>query len=124
LESVSKNIGLSWLTPFDRFEINKGRAMFTISNPKRQNFLRSALEQTLGNELKLLQSYEEQRLAMSISQSTSPDHICPYCREDLNTEKEPIVTCKLCHTAHHQSCLNENKQCTTWGCLATQSDFA
>lgn len=124
LESVSKNIGLSWLTPFDRFEINKGRAMFTIANPKRQNFLRSALEQTLGNVLKLLQAYEEQRLTMSISQSISKDNICPYCREDLNAEKEQIVTCKLCHTAHHQSCLNENKQCTTWGCLATESDFA
>lgn len=124
LESVSKNIGFSWLTPFDRFEINKGRAMFTIANPKRQNFLRSALEQTLGNVLKLLQAYEEQRLTMSISQSTSKDNICPYCREDLNAEKEQIVTCKLCHTAHHQSCLNENKQCTTWGCLATESDFA
>lgn len=124
LESVSKNIGFSWLTPFDRFEINKGRAMFTIANPKRQNFLRSALEQTLGNVLKLLQAYEEQRLTMSISQSISKDNICPYCREDLNAEKEQIVTCKLCHTAHHQSCLNENKQCTTWGCLATESDFA
>jgi len=45
-------------------------------------------------------------------------------REDLDAEKEPIVTCKLCHPAHHQSCLNENKQCTTWGCLATESDFA
>lgn len=124
LESVSKNIGLSWLTPFERFEINKGRAMFTIEDPKRQNFLRSAVEQTLGNVIKLLQAYEEQRLAMSISQSASPDHICPYCREDLDADKEPILTCKLCHTAHHQSCLNENKQCTTWGCLATESDFA
>jgi hypothetical protein len=125
LESVSKNVGLSWLQPFERFEINKGRAMLTIHDPKRQNFLRSALEQTLGNVLKLLQAYEEQRLVMSVLQSASPNHnICPYCREDLNAEKEPIVTCKLCHTAHHQSCLNENKQCTTWGCMATESDFA
>jgi hypothetical protein len=123
LESVSKSGSLNWLQPFDRFEINKGRAMFTITNPKRQNFLRAALEQTLRNVLQLLQVYEEQRLAMSISQSTSPDHICPYCREDLNAEKEPILTCKLCHTAHHQTCLNENKQCTTWGCLAGESDF-
>jgi hypothetical protein len=124
LESVSKNVGLSWLQPFDRFEINKGRAMLTIADPKRQNFLRAALEQTLGEVLKLLLAYEEQRLALSISQSASSDHICPYCREDLDAEKEPIVTCKQCHTAHHQSCLNENKQCTTWGCLATESDFA
>jgi len=124
LESALKNGGLSWLETFERFEINKGRAMLTITDPKRQNFLRAALEQTLGNVLQLLQAYEEQRLAMSISQSTSPDYICPYCREDLNAEKEPTLTCKLCHTAHHQSCLHENKQCTTWGCLATESDFA
>ncbi|MCI0444942.1 hypothetical protein L0152_17255 [bacterium] len=124
LESVSKNVGLSWLQLFERFEINKGRAMLTITDPKRQNFLRSALEQTLGNVLNLLQAYEEQRLAMSILQSASSENICPYCREDLDVEKEPIVTCKLCHTAHHQSCLNENKQCTTWGCLAAESDFA
>lgn len=50
--------------------------------------------------------------------------ICPYCREDLDSEKELIVTCKLCHTPHHQSCLSENKQCTTWGCLASETDFA
>ncbi|HEY7160281.1 MAG TPA: RING finger protein, partial [Acidobacteriota bacterium] len=124
LESASKNGGLSWLETFERFEINKGRAMLTINNPKRENFLRAALEQTLTNLLQFLQSYEDQRLAMSISQNASPDHICPYCREDLDAEKEPIVTCRLCHTAHHQSCLNENKQCTTWGCLATQLDFA
>lgn len=124
LESVSKNIGLSWLSPFDRLEINKGRAMLSITDPKRQNFLRSALEQTLSNVLKVLEAYEEQRLAMSISQSASPEHICPYCREDLDAEKEQIVTCKICHTVHHLSCLNENKQCTTWGCLATESDFA
>ncbi|MCI0617679.1 hypothetical protein L0244_32295, partial [bacterium] len=124
LESVSTNVGLSWLQLFERFEINKGRAMLTITDPKRQNFLRSALEQTLGNVLNLLQAYEEQRLAMSILQSASSENICPYCREDLDVEKEPIVTCKLCHTAHHQSCLNENKQCTTWGCLAAESDFA
>ncbi len=124
LESACKNGGLSWLETFERFEINKGRAMLTINNPKRENFLRAALEQTLTNLLQFLQSYEDQRLAMSISQSASPDHICPYCREDLDAEKEPIVTCRLCHTAHHQSCLNENKQCTTWGCLATQLDFA
>ena len=124
LESASKNGGLNWLQTFERFEINKGRAMLAITDPKRQNFLRSALEQTLGNVLNLLHSYEEQRLAMSISQSASSENICPYCREDLDAEKEPIVTCKLCHTAHHQSCLNENKQCTTWGCLATESDFA
>jgi hypothetical protein len=124
LESVSKNVGLSWLQPFERFEINKGRAMLTITDPKRQNFLRSALEQTLSNVLNLLQAYEAQRLAMSILQSPSSENICPYCREDLDAEKESIVTCKLCHTAHHQSCLNENKQCTTWGCLATESDFA
>jgi hypothetical protein len=124
LESVSKNAGISWLQPFERFEINKGRAMLTITDPKRQNFLRAALEQSLGNVLNLLQSYEEQLLAMSISQSASSENICPYCREDLDAEKEPIVTCKVCHTAHHQSCLNENKQCTTWGCMATESDFA
>ncbi len=124
LESVSKNVGLSWLQPFERFEINKGRAMLTIHDPKRQNFLRSALEQTLSNVLKLLQAYEEQRLDMSILRSASSENICPYCREDLDAEKEAIVTCRLCHTAHHQSCLNENKQCTTWGCLAAESDFA
>ncbi len=124
LESVSKNEGLNWLQTFARFEFNKGRAMLTITDPKRQNFLRAALEQTLGNVLNFLQSYEEQRLAMSISQSESSENICPYCREDLDAEKEPIVTCKFCHTSHHQSCLNENKQCTTWGCLATESDFA
>lgn len=124
LESASKNGALDWLQTFERFEINKGRAMLSITDPKRENFLRAALEQSLGNILQLLQAYEEQRLAMSISQGASPDHICPYCREDLDAEKEPIVTCKQCHTAHHQSCLNENKQCTTWGCLATQSDFA
>lgn len=124
LGCVSKNGGLNWLQTFERFEINKGRAMLTITDPKRQNFLRSALEQTLGNVLNLLQAYEEQRLAMSISQSASSENICPYCREDLDADKEPIVSCKLCHTAHHQSCLNENKQCTTWGCLATESDFA
>ena len=121
---LEANKDLGWLSTFDRFEINKGRAMLTITDPKREGFLRSAFEQTLSNVLKILQAYEEQRLAMSISQSTSPDHICPYCREDLNAEKEQIVTCRLCHTAHHQSCLNENKQCTTWGCLASESDFA
>jgi hypothetical protein len=124
LDSVSKNGGLSWLETFDRFEINKGRAMLTITDPKQENFLRAAFEQTLSNVLRLLQAYEEQRLAMSIAQSTSSENICPYCREDLDAQKEPIVTCKVCHTAHHQTCLNENKQCTTWGCLATESDFA
>jgi hypothetical protein len=39
--------------------------------------------------------------------------ICPYCRSALTRN---IVTCKICRTAHHDSCWNRHGRCSVFGC--------
>jgi hypothetical protein len=108
----------------DRFEIHKGVAIYTLHNPRKNGFLHSALEQTLNRLNRILKIYEEQKLNLLVSALPTESNTCPYCREDFDPALERIVVCNYCRTSHHESCLNENQQCTTWGCLATQADFS
>jgi hypothetical protein len=108
----------------DRFEIHKGVAVYTLHNPRKNGFLHSALEQTLTRLDRILKIYEEQKLNLLVSALATDSNTCPYCREDFDPAVERIVICNYCRTSHHESCLNENQQCTTWGCLATQEDFS
>jgi len=86
----------SKLHPFNRFEIYKGSVVYTIHNPRENGFFYPEYTNTFAH---------------------------PFCRGNLAMENEMIVTCKLCQTRHHQSCIAENKQCTTWGCSAKVQDF-
>ena len=53
---------------------------------------------------------------------------CPYCLADLDAmfggEREPVVHCADCGTAHHQACFAEYGRCTLLGCpgVTTQRD--
>ncbi len=113
----------SKLHRFDRFEIYKGSAIYTIHNPQDNGFFQSEYANTFTHLLRILEIYEGQIVDLVISELHSYDNICPFCREKLNSERDVIVTCKLCRTRHHQSCITENKLCTTWGCSATAQDF-
>jgi hypothetical protein len=40
---------------------------------------------------------------------------CPYCKTEI-TSSEDLKVCPSCNMPHHQSCWDENKGCTTFGC--------
>lgn len=42
---------------------------------------------------------------------------CPYCQTNIKESADRIV-CPDCHTPHHKECWDENKGCTTYGCLS------
>lgn len=41
--------------------------------------------------------------------------ICPFCKTEIREEDE-VKVCPSCGIPHHQSCWEENKGCTTFGC--------
>jgi len=41
--------------------------------------------------------------------------VCQYCGDSLSTGA--IVTCPKCATPHHRECWDENRGCTTYGCM-------
>lgn len=41
---------------------------------------------------------------------------CPYCQTNIKENADKIV-CPSCHTPHHKECWEENKGCTTYGCV-------
>lgn len=41
--------------------------------------------------------------------------ICPFCKSEI-TELDAVKVCPECGIPHHESCWNENKGCTTFGC--------
>ena len=41
---------------------------------------------------------------------------CPYCQTNIK-ENADIIVCSACHTPHHKECWEENKGCTTYGCI-------
>jgi hypothetical protein len=42
--------------------------------------------------------------------------ICPFCKTAIQPDEEMKV-CNSCQMPHHQSCWDENKGCTTFGCV-------
>jgi hypothetical protein len=112
------------LHPFNSFEINKGKATYVLHNPRDTGFLHHAFQETLNRLSNIIDVYEQQKLDLFIEVLQTDSSICPYCREDLDANEETKVICNLCRTAHHESCFKENKQCTTWGCLASENDFS
>ncbi len=42
---------------------------------------------------------------------------CPFCHMELRSA-EPIWTCPICSTRHHEECARENGRCTILGCDA------
>lgn len=41
--------------------------------------------------------------------------ICPFCKTEIN-EGDTVKVCPSCGIPHHESCWEENKGCTTFGC--------
>jgi hypothetical protein len=41
---------------------------------------------------------------------------CPYCQTNIKENADKII-CSACHTPHHKECWEENKGCTTYGCV-------
>lgn len=41
--------------------------------------------------------------------------LCPHCRKEI-TQSDPVKVCPVCGMAHHKSCWEENRGCTTFGC--------
>ena len=46
--------------------------------------------------------------------------ICPYCKTEIK-EGEAVKVCPSCGIAHHESCWEENRGCTTFGCSEQNS---
>jgi len=42
--------------------------------------------------------------------------ICPYCQTNIKNSAD-IIICPSCKTPHHKECWDENKGCTTFGCI-------
>jgi hypothetical protein len=42
---------------------------------------------------------------------------CPFCHMELK-RAEPVWTCPLCSTRHHDECARDNGRCTVMGCGA------
>lgn len=45
----------------------------------------------------------------------SPDALCPYCRSEIS-EKDDLVSCRVCRTLHHRDCWEEIDECSVFGC--------
>lgn len=41
--------------------------------------------------------------------------MCPFCKTEIKKD-EPVKVCPACGIPHHESCWEENKGCTTFGC--------
>ena len=41
--------------------------------------------------------------------------ICPFCKTEIK-EGDSVKVCPACGIPHHESCWEENKGCTTFGC--------
>ena len=41
--------------------------------------------------------------------------ICPFCKMEIK-EGDSVKVCPACGIPHHESCWEENKGCTTFGC--------
>ena len=41
--------------------------------------------------------------------------ICPFCKTEIK-EGDTVKVCPACNIPHHESCWEENKGCTTFGC--------
>jgi hypothetical protein len=41
---------------------------------------------------------------------------CPYCHSSIKPGAD-IIECPACETPHHKECWEENKGCTTYGCI-------
>lgn len=45
----------------------------------------------------------------------SGDAVCPYCRSEIS-ERDDVVSCRVCRTFHHRDCWEEIDQCSVFGC--------
>src|SRR5574344_1446322 len=46
--------------------------------------------------------------------------ICPFCKTEIK-EADTVKVCPACNIPHHESCWQENRGCTTFGCSEQNS---
>jgi hypothetical protein len=103
----------------DRIEFHRGRATVTIAQFTQKkphaHEIRSALDQLV----RMIRIYEEQQAQVFRIAQRIATTLCPFCRCEMNSASESIVSCSTCNTNLHDLCWMENGQCTTWGCHST-----
>ena len=104
--------------PFDRLEIHQGWGKVEFYFPVRRKFDRMHLELVVEALARLFSEYEAHS-KLVIEATLSTDVRCPYCRELFAESTGKIKKCVQCGAEVHESCWNENRHCTTWGCQST-----
>jgi hypothetical protein len=105
---------------FDRLEIVHGEMILTLNDPRLWNMRPHHLTSLLGKLESIITDYEDHKLItlqIAAPQGTSR---CPYCRSTFDDLLGNVIRCSQCSTRLHESCWNENQQCTTWGCRSTE----
>lgn len=46
--------------------------------------------------------------------------VCPFCKTEIK-EEDAVKVCPACNIPHHESCWQENRGCTTFGCSEQNS---
>ena len=100
---------------FTKLEIHRGTLKLVYTEPVIRELTRIDLEIILDALMRLILFYESRSDSFKIV-PVPISSVCPYCREKLDTQTERIVACAHCNTHLHQSCWEQNGQCTTWGC--------
>jgi hypothetical protein len=106
---------------FDRLEIIHGEMILTLNDPRLWKMQPYHLTSLLEKLNVIITDYEDHKLItlqISAPQGTSR---CPYCRSSFEDSLGNVIRCNQCSTRLHESCWNENQQCTTWGCRSTVS---
>lgn len=110
----------SFRHPFNKLEIHRGWLKITYNYEVLQEFVTGDLEYVLDILVPMINAYEEQAALLKAAIIiAAADEICPYCRGELDTRKDSVVSCTQCRTRLHEACWKENGQCTTWGCRST-----
>lgn len=103
---------------FSKMEIYRGWLKVTFSHDAAKRFLPGDIEYFLDLLMPMIANYEEQMLGRTIVIAALPSAVCPFCREELDANRDGIVACTQCQTRLHEACWKENGQCTTWGCTS------
>jgi hypothetical protein len=105
---------------FDKLEIVRGEICVTLYDPSLWEMNHLHLSSLIMEFQKIVEQYEQHEIILLRISPLNGLAQCPYCRNLLDQPSEILLSCENCHTQIHESCWNENGQCTTWGCWSTR----
>ncbi|HSE42120.1 MAG TPA: GAF domain-containing protein [Acidobacteriota bacterium] len=103
---------------FDKLEIVRGEICMMLYEPSLWKMNHSHFNSLIMELKQIVEEYEQHEIIVLRVFPISAISHCPYCRNSFDQPSDMLLCCKNCHTQIHESCWNENGQCTTWGCLS------